>query len=79
MASLTNHPDIFNMLKNNIETTVRQNINAEIKKNILSDFSEIIDKELEPMLRQITIESLEKIVEMDNIGEKFNLYVKVSK
>ena len=73
------HPNVYNLLRATIEEAVRGNIKHDIKERLIKEFSEKIDDELEPLVRQITIESLERILDIDSIGEKFNLHVKVSK
>ena len=73
------HPNVYKLLRANVEEIVRGNIKHDIKERLIKEFSEKIDNELEPLVRQITIESLERILEIDSVAEKFNLHVKVTK
>lgn len=79
MVTTDHHPNVYKFLVASIEEMVRGNIKHDIKERLIKEFSEKIDNDLEPLVRQITIESLERILKVDSIGEQFNLHVKVSK
>ena len=80
MKAVNKHdPKIYELFKESIEQEVRSRLFHDITKKLVKEFSEKVEEELKPMLKEITIETLERVLSMDAIGDEFRVHVKVGK
>ena len=78
MATVSKHdPNLILAFKENLEIEVRNRVSHDITELLVAEYRMKVEKELQILVGNITIESLERIRDIASFRDEFKVYVKV--